>query len=151
MVIPFLRRGLESHEACLWVVSRTIGVLEAIEALQRGYDLTPFLGNGQLLVVPAEQWYLDRGQFSERKAFQKLKKFIEDREHRGYRHFRGVGDLAWLEGEDWPAFQLFEKKVHQWIQEFGLTAVCAYPIQQCSVTQTKDVLDHHDSVFQTKL
>lgn len=151
IVIPFLRLGLESGNACLWVVSRSVGILDAIEAFQRQCDLTRFLQKGQLVILPAERWYLDRGYFSEGRVLERLKNFIRTTEQRGFSAFRGVGDIGWLDGKDWGKLQAYEDKVQQWIQTVKITALCAYPIGQCSLTQTKDVLDRHDSVFLTKL
>ena len=149
--IPFLSLGLEKGEACLWVVSRSVGIPEAIHALQRACELAPFLDRGQLAVFPAEKWYLDRGRFSERKVFQKIQKFLEDKRRLGFKAFRGVADLDWLGTEDWSQFQSFEEKAHPLIQDLRITAICCYPIQHCTVTQTSDILLRHDSVFLSKL
>ena len=151
VAIPFLKLGLESQEACLWVVSNSVGIAEAIAVFQRRFDLSPFLERKQLLIIPAERWYLDRGRFSERAALKRMKKFLEERRLKGFSAFRGVSDVGWLEARDWPKFQAFERKIHDWMQVLKMTAICAYPIQHCSLTQSQDVLNHHHSVFQTKI
>jgi len=155
ITIPFLRVGLENGEACVWVVSRSTGTVEAIEAFEREYDLGRVVRNGQLAIVPAERWYLDRGRFSERKVLARWRKFVEEKSRQGFSACRAVGDTAWLVATDWFRFQVYEKKVHAWLQtdrlDVHFTALCAYPIRQCSLTQTKDVLDHHDTVFLSKL
>lgn len=150
VVIPFLRLGLANQEACLWVVSSSVGILPAVEAFQREYDLTRFIETGQLLVLPAERWYLERDRFSARKVMQRLEKFIEEKKRLGFTAFREVGDLGWLEAEDWLEFQGYEEKLHGWFQNLKMAAICAYPIQNCSLTQTQDVVNHHHSVFLTK-
>ncbi len=151
VAIPFLRLGLENGEACLWVVSRGIGILEAIEAFQRGFDLTRYIEKGQLSILPAERWYLERGRFSERKAFERAKRFVEEKSRLGFNAFRAAGDLGWVEPEDWPEIQAYEAKVHQLIQGIRAVALCLYPIQRCGMIQRKDITDHHDSVFMSKL
>ncbi len=151
MAIPFLSLGLEKGEACLWVVSRSVGIPEAIHALQRACDLAPFLDRGQLVILPAEKWYLERGRFSERRVLQKIQKFLEDKGRLGFRTFRAVADSGWLVAEDWSPFQSYEEKAHHLIQDLRITAVCCYPIQRCTVTQTRDVLLAHDGVFLNQL
>ena len=151
IVIPFLSLGLESHEACFWIVSNSVGVLEATHAFGRQCDLAPYLDKGQLLIFPAEKWYLNGGRFSERTVFRKLEKFVEDKKQRGFLTYRGVTDLAWLEPPDWLSFHSYEKKIHDRLQDFQMTVICAYPIQRCTLTQTQDILSHHDSVFLSKL
>ena len=147
VVIPFLTAGLENNEACLWIVSRSIGVLEAVEAFQHASGrLNPFLKSGQLSILPAERWYLDRGHFSEARVLHRAQKYIDDKKRRGFKAFRGVGDLSWLRDE-WKEFQSYEKKIHTWIQTLPLSAICAYPIEHCSMAQAKDIVDHHDHIF----
>lgn len=150
VVIPFLRLGLANQEACLWVVSRPVGILQAVEAFQREYDLTHFIETGQFLILPADRWYLERGQFSTRKVFKRMEKFVEAKKRSGFTAFRGVGDLGWLEAQDWLEFQSFEEKIHEWLQNLKMVAICAYPIQSRSLTQTQDVVSHHHGVFLTK-
>lgn len=151
VLIPFLRLGLANKEACLWIVSRSVGILQAVEAFQREYDLTHFIETGQLLILPAERWYLDRGRFSKRKVLERVKKFFEEKRRRGFLAFRSVGDLGWIETGDWFEFQSYEEEIHEWFQTLRMTTICAYPIQNCSLTQTQDVISHHHSTFQTKL
>lgn len=151
VVIPFLGLGLANKEACLWVVSHSVGILPAVEALQRRHDLTHSIETGQLLILSAERWYFDRGQFSGRKVLEKMEKFIEEKKHLGFTSFRGVGDLGWLQAEDWLEFQAYEEKVHGWFQTVGMAAICAYPVQNYSLPQTQDVINHHHAVFQTRL
>ena len=149
MVIPFLLRGLENDEACLWVVSRSVGVLEAIEAFQKTCNPNSYLESGQLVILAAERWYLEGGRFSVRKVLERMKKFVVDKERMGFTAFRGVGDLGWLKAaeHDWAEFQSYEEKAHQWIHKLPMVAICAYPLNHCSITQTKDILDCHDHVF----
>ena len=73
---------------------------------------------------------------------------MEDKTRLGFRALRGVGDLGWLEEEGWEESQSYEEKAHEWIRNVQMTAICAYPIQHCTIRQTKDVLDHHDRIFQ---
>lgn len=151
MAIPFLRLGLLNKEACLWVVSRSVGVLEAVHAFQREFNLKPFIENGQLVILPAERWYLSRGRFSGSRTLEKMRKFIEEKIRSGFTGFRGVGDTGWLETQHWFEFQEYEQKTHQLIRSLKVTAVCAYPIQHCSMTQTQDILTSHDGVFLARL
>lgn len=151
IVIPFLQLGLENGEACLWLVSQSVGVLEAVHALSRRCDLAPYLDKGQLLILPAEKWYLNRGRFSERTVLGKFEKFVEDKKQKGFLTYRGVSDLAWLDIPEWLKFQSYEGKIHTQLQSFQMTAICAYPIQRCTLTQTQDILAHHDNVFLSKL
>lgn len=144
---PFLYEGLEKREACLWVVSLALGTLEALKAFQRQYEVLPFMETSQLLILPAEGWYLERGRFSERKALERFKKFVQEKERRGFRNFRFVGDLAWLEDRHWDRMKAWEEKLDAWVQTKNFTAVCAYPIYHCSLGQTKAVLERHTGVF----
>ncbi len=151
IVIPFLRSGLEGGEACLWVVSSSVGILEAVEAFQRCCDLVTYIDSGQLSILPAERWYLERGRFSQRKVLDRFKRLLGEKRRKGFRTLRGVYDIGWLDGKDWEKFQGYEDSMDEWLEAAKMIGLCTYPIQQCSLTQTKDVLEHHDSVFLSKL
>ncbi len=151
VAIPFLRLGLQNNEACLWVISESVGLLRAVDTFLREMDFVPYLEKGQLSLLPAERWYLDRGRFSERQVMNRFQNFIQEKKRRGFLSFRGVGDVGWLEDKDWFKFQSYEEKIHAQVENLPGTLICAYPIQNCSLTQTKDILDHHDSVFLTKI
>ena len=150
IVIPFLRSGLDGGDACVWIVSRQVGVLEVVEAIHREFDLTPFIENSQLLIFPAERWYVEGGYFSPRKARKNLRNMMAEKQKLGFKAFRGIADLGWLEERDWERFQNYEKEIHELIQGMKAIGLCAYPIQHCTLTQTKEVLEHHDSVFLSK-
>lgn len=151
VVIPFLGVGLKNSEACLWVISEAVGVEEAVRELHRQYDLAPYLEKHQLLILPAERWYLERGRFSEHRVSRKFFRFIEERRRLGFVKYRIVGDAGWIDPHHWPSLRSHEMKIHEWLRTVPVTALCAYPIRRCTLTQTKDVLDHHDGVFLTKL
>lgn len=151
ITIPFLKLGLENKEACLWIVSKAIGILEAVEAFQRQCNLTQVIETGQLLFLPVEKWYLEDGRFSERKALKIFRSFIEEKTQQGFTSFRGVGDVGALGHQDWASLQSYEKKIQEHVKSIKITALCVYPIESRTLVQTKDVLDNHDTVFLTKL
>ena len=150
-VIPFLWLGLQNGEACLWIVSESVGIEEAIIHFHREHDLDPYLTNRQLLILPAERWYLERGRFSTDRVLTKFQRFVAERERLGFAKCRFVGDAGWFESRDWPKLRAFETKAHQVLKRLPVAALCAYPVVRCTLVQTKDIVESHDSIFATKL
>lgn len=151
IVVPFLRLGLENGEACLWIVSESVGILEGIHAFQRQLPLLKYFEAGQIQIFPSERWYLHDGRFSDRHVFERAARWIEEKRRLGFSRFRAIGDAGWVEPDDWFAFQIYEKKAHEWLHHHPVTALCAYPIERCTLTQTHDVVGAHDSIFLDKL
>ena len=150
IVIPFLRSGLDGGDACVWIVSRQVGVLEVVEAIRRvksaGMRIVMITGDHLLTA----QFIAKGGYFSPRKARKNLRNMMAEKQKLGFKAFRGIADLGWLEERDWERFQNYEKEIHELIQGMKAIGLCAYPIQHCTLTQTKEVLEHHDSVFLSK-
>src|SRR5688572_27441902 len=59
----FLKAGLESQEACIWVVSGRVTTAHATRALRAAVpDLDRHLAAGSVEIAAAEDWYLDGGR-----------------------------------------------------------------------------------------
>jgi len=43
--------------------------------------------------------------------------------------------------------QVYEKAMAEWIKDNPVIGLCAYPILECSLNETKAVLDCHDDVL----
>lgn len=148
VMVPFLGAGLEKGQACLWLVSRRIG-LERVYDVARQHlpNFSEALPSGQLEILCGEDWYLTDGLFDEEKAFLNASKYLERIHKRGFTQFRASGDGASVPQSEWPKVRTYEAKVNVFIRESGGIALCAYPILQCTLSDTKAVLDTHDEAL----
>jgi hypothetical protein len=152
VMIPFFQAGLERGEAGLWIVSEKIGLDNAREtasALLSNFNAR--LETGAFKLVRAEGWYLREGSFSEIQATINLKKHFEMIDARGFMGLRAAGDTAVIPASDRKAFNHYESNISGWLRNQSIVALCAYPILECTPSQTREILQFHDDVLVGKL
>jgi len=149
VVMPFFQAGLEKHEACLWIVAEKMNpgdVRAFVKMMVPGFD--EYEKSGQFQILSSESWYATRGHFDESKAFKNIKTYAEMIESKGFDRARIVGDASSVPKKEWPLLYAYEKKTDQWIRASSFVCICAYPILECSISDTKAILDaHRDGVL----
>ena len=148
IMAKFFRAGLEKGEACIWLVSDKIGVPQA--KLFADTMIPRFLyyfSSNQFVIRSAQEWYLTNEKFDEEKSLRNASEFVEGAIKKGYHRIRGSGDAASVPREEWPKLEAYEHKVDTVIQAAPVLAVCAYPILDCTLKETKMVLECHDDVL----
>ncbi len=145
----FLYAGLKKGNACLWLVNDQLGIEKAEQQFLGVYpDATGYLLSHQLQIKSAQSWYLNRGVFDMNRALENARLFLEDCFRRDFACVRGIGDVGSIPDEDWMQLHDYEEKLHAMIDKVPLIAVCAYPIQRCSIADTKHVIEsHHQPLF----
>ena len=145
-LVPYFKAGLESKEFCVWVVSdsEVITVEEAKRALaQVVRDLDRHLAAGNIEVVDALDWYLEKGVFNLEKVTRawdaKLKRALA----LGYEGMRVSGDTFWLAEKDWKDFCAYEKQLNDSITDQPMTVLCTYPLARSGAGEILDVMQAH--------
>jgi len=145
VLIPFFRNGILKDEYCLWVVSANIGVDSATRWARATLpDFDGAVGSGQFTLMSAEEWYLRDDHFDEKKALENVERFYDNAVKQGYQVLRASGDMAAIPPQELPQFFEYEKKVMPWVASHQAIALCTYPITECSLADTKNVIDTHD-------
>jgi hypothetical protein len=143
---PYFEAGLQRGDACLWLVSQrhNINFNQIItEITDRHYLLA-----GQFQILSAEDWYLDgTGTFSEEKALENAENYLKSVFEKGFKCLRAAGDAGAIPRKDWLAVAVYEEKAQAIIRSNAVIALCAYPILECTPSQTKQVLELHDDVL----
>ena len=152
VMIPFFQAGLEKGEACLWLVSKRNNldfIRATVEAMIAGFSY--YVSSGQFQIFSAEDWYLTECSFDEAKAIGNAVQYLEKMQKQGFKQLRGAGDGGVISRKDWPAAEAYEKKMGPWIKSHSVVALCAYPILECTPSQTKGILDCHEDVLVGRL
>ena len=64
ILVPYFAAGLEANEFCMWVTSEPVDVKAAERALAAAIpDFARRLRDGQMEILPHDQWYLAGGDF----------------------------------------------------------------------------------------
>lgn len=148
VMIAYFRAGLEKGEACLWLVPQKIGVQQAcVIADSEIPRFLYYLSASQFQIRSAEDWYLTDGSFDEKRAMANAQQMLSDIQRKGFHLLRAAGDLSAIPREDWEKVHDYEAKIDPWIRTAPVIALCAYPILELNLLDTKSVVENHDGVL----
>ena len=144
ILVPYFKAGLENNEFCLWVTARPLGRRRALAAMRKAMpDFALYLRNGQIEVVPYDQWYLRDGIFDRQVV---LERWIDKLDHalkQGYDGLRVTGNTSWLQKNDWKTFIEYEEEQNKVISKYRMIAICTYSLNRRSATEVIDVVNNH--------
>ena len=144
ILVPYFAAGLEANEFCMWVTSEPVDVKAAERALAAAIpDFARRLRDGQMEILPHDQWYLAGGGFDAQRVLDAWAGKLEQARARGFDGLRLSGNTFWLEKEDWRAFTDYEAAVDQVIGKNRILAVCTYSLDRCGANEVLDVVRNH--------
>ncbi|HTL47372.1 MAG TPA: MEDS domain-containing protein [Verrucomicrobiae bacterium] len=152
ILTAYFAAGLEKGDACLWLASEKTGLEKVREAAEQMIpNAARHLAAGRLEIRSAESWYLTKGRFDEARAADNARVYIAEKREAGFKTFRGAGDMAAIPHQDWNSVWPYEKKIDAFVKGNLITGLCAYPILECAISDTRKVLELHDGVLVGKL
>jgi len=144
ILVPYFKAGLENNEFCMWITSEPLMVSEAQEAMRKAVkDFDEYLRQGQIEVIPYNEWYLLGGKFSDDRVLAGWVSKLEQALARGYSGLRLTGNTFWLERNHWRAFTEYEAKVNDVIGKYNMLAICTYCLDRCDGAAVIDVVRNH--------
>jgi len=147
VVVPYMTKGLEQNERCLWIVS-DISEIEARDAIVNVLpNVESYLDNRQLEILSYEDWYLVDGHFDGKLVLNAASEKCQDAISHGYSGLRVAGSTCWLDRNDWNSFIDYEKSMNNAMSDKKLLAVCSYNQRSCAKDKISDVVNTHKYVL----
>lgn len=144
-LVPYMRAGLESNEACLWITSAPLGAARARRALASVVpDLAERERAGQLEILDVDDWYTQAGAMDSSAVLESWIQREQLALERGFAGLRVSGNTFWLDRRDWDGFRQYEAAVHEAFRGRRIIALCSYSLERCSVDDALDVLHNHE-------
>jgi DNA-binding SARP family transcriptional activator len=148
LAIPFVQRGLERGERCLYVAEES-GLLEIQSALQQqGISIQPYLVQGRLLLLTAEDTCLQSGVFSPEALIGTLLRILQEAIAEGYHGLRMAIKMSWIlrwaSSLAWLAE--YESKLNCYFSQHPVTTLCLYNQRHFPEEILLDVLRTHPLV-----
>jgi hypothetical protein len=79
-LVAYFKAGLEDKEFCLWVLSQTLTIEEAKQALEKAVpDLELHLAQGDLEIHRSANWYRRDGRWDSRQVLQSWREKLDRR------------------------------------------------------------------------
>jgi DNA-binding NtrC family response regulator len=138
VLVPYFKAGLESNEACVWIVS-TLTEQDASNALRRAVpEVDRYLADHGLEIFRDSEWYTSGGSFDPGKVGAAWREKLEQALASGHAGMRVTGDVSWLRRAQWRDFNAYEDELNRSIVDLKMLCVCSYPL---SANAPADVLD----------
>lgn len=145
ILVPYFKAGLENNEFCMWVTSKPVEVVEAHRAIQKAIpNVDRYLENGQLEIIPYDQWYTQSGYFDQERVLQGWVDKLNAALTRGFDGLRLTGNTFWLEKADWRSFADYEAAVDKVLGHYRMVALCTYSLNRCGASEIADVVSNHE-------
>lgn len=148
-VLPFIRRGLDNHEKCLYVTDA--GRVEEIETLLQGHAIpVPALRRrGQLVILTPAETYLRSGTFTSDLVLDLWDKLTRAAIAEGYRSLCLVAEMSWALQVTTALSHLaeYEAQVNVHLAHLPLVALCQYDRRHFPEDLLLDILRTHPIVF----
>lgn len=145
VIVPYMKAGLENNEKCVWVTSDPITVDIAREAMTASVPgFTDFENSDQIEIFPHTDWYLKGGVFDFHRVLNDWQEKLDDALAAGHEGMRVTGNTAWLEKDDWAAFNEYEHAINDAIKDGKILVLCTYSLDECSSTEILDVISSHE-------
>lgn len=145
VIVPYLKTGLENNEMCVWVTSDPISEDIALQTMNEAIPgFNDYLEKGQIEVFPHTEWYLKGGVFNFRRVLRDWQEKHDYALASGYDGIRVTGNTAWLEKEDWAAFNEYEHAINDAIKDGKIIVLCTYSLEKCTSSEILDVISSHE-------
>jgi len=147
-VIPFLRRGLESKERCLYIAceGEADATLDGLSA--SGIDVEFERAREALVVSTVRDTYLRDGKFDPDQMVDLLRFEAERARHDGFAGLRVTGEMAWALGKHEGCERLveYEAMATDVLKECGAIGLCQYDRQLFPSSLQREALRTHPVV-----
>ena len=148
-IIPYLTTGLVENELCLWITSKNITEEEAKKQMMNCMsDLSIKAKEGQMEVLPYDEWYLEDGEFDAQRVLKAWDDKLDYAISEGYTGLRIAANTDWLEEKHWDQWIEYERTINETIESKEIIAVCNYSLVECSSDRITDaILSHQFTVI----
>ncbi len=143
VVLPYLKAGLENHEACLWITTQALSQ-DDWEALRQAIpEVDRRLETGDIEILLSSQWYFAGDVFDAQRVIRGWKTKLALALARDFAGLRVAADEAWLDKEHWSAFYEYEKALDQAIAGDRMVVLCAYSLASSEASVIFDIARTH--------
>jgi anti-sigma factor RsiW len=147
--VPFIRRGLERHEQCVYIADDNS--VEAVFAAlgDGGVDVDSATRAGALRVITKGQAYVKPGYFDPEWMMSFWKLASDSATRAGFTALRATGEMTWaLNGA--PGIERlmeYEAKLNRFLAEHPASALCQYNTRRFPRELVRDAIQTHPTVI----
>jgi MEDS: MEthanogen/methylotroph, DcmR Sensory domain len=149
VMLPFMSRGLEAGQRCVWVSSPASAQRLRQALVGIGGDPLTLEASGQLVIIDEIHFYVQDGLFRPDRTLALGRTLLLDGQRQGYPTMRIAADASWLPEYrvDVATWEDYELAVTQRIETAPVVAVCQYSARRLSSEAILAALRSHPIVI----
>jgi hypothetical protein len=134
VMLPFMARGLEAGQRCVWVSSPPSAQRFRRGLAGIGGDRLTLEACGQLVIIDETDFYVQDGLFRPDRTLALGRTLLLDGQRQGYPAMRIAAEASWLPQYhvDVATWEGYELAVTQRIETAPVVAACQYPARRLS-------------------
>lgn len=126
----FFQAGLQNNEFCLWAVADSVSLAEASRVLSDAIpDFDVRLRDGQIELIHARDWYLNRHQFDLKRTIGAWNEKLNAALAMGYDGMRISGDVYRLQTSYWTEYFAYEKELDEGLVGQKMIVLCTLSLR----------------------
>jgi len=144
ILIPYIKKGLEDNQFCVWVTSEDLNEKEAKKKLKSEIkNFNEFLKKGQIEIFPYTKWYLKDGEFDFQRVLDGWVQKYDYAISHGFNGIRVTGNTAWVEKKNWNDFSEYEEEINNVVGNYKMIVLCTYSAEKCGINEILGVMKTH--------
>ncbi|MFH0874745.1 MAG: MEDS domain-containing protein [archaeon] len=128
VIIPFLIKGLENNEKCIYIIDETPKDKVLAEFSKKLPDFDKIVKSGQLAILNSNETYLKNGFFDPERTMNLWQQTVNQSMQEGYTGVRVLGEASWVNKNVKGTSRLieYESELHEFFKNNNVCAICLY-------------------------
>ena len=144
ILVPYIKKGLEDNQFCVWVTSEDLNEKEAKKKLKSEIkNFNEFETKGQIEIFPYTKWYLKNGEFNFQRVLDGWVQKYNYAISQGFNGIRVTGNTAWIKKKDWKDFSDYEEEINNVVGNYRMIVLCTYNAEKCGINEILGVMKTH--------
>ncbi|TKJ24140.1 MAG: hypothetical protein CEE43_00215 [Promethearchaeota archaeon Loki_b32] len=144
ILIPYIKKGLEDNQFCVWITSEDLNEKEAKKKLKSEIkNYNEFLKKGQIEIFPYTEWYFKDGEFKFQRVLDGWVQKYNYAISQGFNGIRVTGNTAWIEKKEWKDFSDYEEEINNVVGNYRMIVLCTYSAEKCGINEILEVMKTH--------
>jgi hypothetical protein len=148
-VVPFIKKGLDNHQKCVYIVDENSKEDVIAELNKGGIESETYINASQLLLLTKRETYLKDGFFDPDRMIALLRETEKNALAEGFSGLRVTGEMTWvLEGVAGSDKLIeYEAKLNDFFPNSKSTAICQYNENKFKPEMLVEVIHTHPFVI----
>ena len=145
VLVPYIEKGLEQNEFCVWVTSEMSEEEARAILIAEILNIQEYIDTGQLQLVSSNDWFLPETGSNSKCILDNCLEKCQEALYSGYSGLRITGNVSMI--SDWDSLMDYENLLNCAIPAYKALVVCTYRGSKRTIDNIADVMNTHRYVI----